>query len=146
MQRQQLFQRRNSKYLRYFISFSVPEVKILLLSCYFIIFGITALITLSIAVRDADIILKRLIDYFACQAKGNNDNNMCYEEYDELEVLLQPELNDATYILMGLVPWSNLLFVIQVAYIKKGMQAALRHFSTYRRESHPVSTSVTSKQ
>ena len=121
-------------------------MKILLLSCFFIIFGITALITLSITIRDADIILKRLVDYFACQARGNNDNNTCYEEYDELEVLLKPELNSAAYFLMGLIPWSNLLFVIQVAYIKKGMKAALRRLSTYQRESYTVSTSVASKQ
>ena len=146
MQTRQLFQRRNSKYLRYFVSFSVPEVKILLLSCLFIIFGITALITLSITIRDVDIISERLFDYFACQARGNSNNNTCSEEYDELEVLLKPELNSATYFLLGLIPWSNLLFVIQVAYIKKGMQAALRRLSTYRHESYTVSTSIASKQ
>ena len=62
-QRRQLFERRNSKYLRYFISLSVPEVKILLLSCFVIVFGITALVNLSIGIRDASIISDRLFAY-----------------------------------------------------------------------------------
>ena len=101
---------------------------------------------MSISIRDSDIVTDKLFNYFACQARGNNNNNTCYNEYDELEVYLKPELNGATYFLIGLIPWSNLLFVIQVAYIKKRVQAALRRLSTYRRESYTVSTSVTSKQ
>ena len=94
-------------------------MKILILSCYFLIFGITVLINLSIAIRDGDMFSDKLLNYFACQARGYNDENTCYAEYEELESYLIPELNSATFFLLGLLPWSNLLFAIQVSDIKK---------------------------
>ena len=113
--------RRDSKYLKYFISFSVPEVKILILSCYFIIFGIIALVNFSVSIRDSDIQEDRLLAYFVCQARGTNNNNTCNEEYDEVQMILslRETLNNAVYFLMGLLPWLNLLFAIQVRYVKK---------------------------
>lgn len=143
-QNQQLFKRRNSKYLRYFISFSVPEVKILILSCFFIIFGIVALVNLSIGIRDSDIISDKLFAYFICQARGTIGNNTCYEEYDEFEMHLRPELNTATYFLMGLVPWSNLLFAIQVTDIKRIIQRII-HCCNKKHESFTVSTNVSNR-
>ena len=96
----------------------MPEVKILVLSCYFIIFGITALITLSYTIRDSNVILEKLLIYFACQARGSGSDNMCSAEYDELESHLKPELNSATYFLLSLVSWSNILYAVQFTDIK----------------------------
>ena len=146
LQRRQLFEKKGSKYL-YFISFSVPEVKTLIFSCFFIIFGITALITLSISIRDADITLDRLFNYFACQARGNNANNTCYEEYHELEMVLRPELNIATYFLMGMLPWSNLLFAIRIRDIKRRIQRFVHRYSGAQHGSYTISniTVVASK-
>ena len=97
-------------------------MKILVLSCYFIIFGILALTNLSISIKNADKILDRLVKYLFCQARGYSSNNTCYEEYDEFESYLKPELDMITFILMGLLPWSNLLFAIQVSDIKKAIK------------------------
>ena len=94
------------------------------------IFGIVALINLSISIRDADIILDKLLDYFACQARGYNVNNTCDIEYEELDSYLKPELNAITYFLLGLVPWSNLLFAIQVSDIKKAFRKIARIYSS----------------
>ena len=80
-----------------------------------------ALINLSIGIRDLNIILDKLLNYFACQARGYSASNTCYEEYEELDSYLKPEVNMATYFLLGLVPWSNLLFAIQFSDIKKAM-------------------------
>ena len=74
---------------------------------------------MSIAIRDSDMFSDKLMNYFACQIRGYNDDNTCYAEYEELELYLIPELNSATFFLLGLVPWSNLLFAIQVSDIKK---------------------------
>ena len=78
-----------------------------------------ALVNLSISVRDADIILDKLFAYFTCQAAGYNGPDTCATERDELESYLKPELNAVTYFLLGLLPWTNLLFAIQVRDIKK---------------------------
>ena len=101
----------------------------LILSCYFIIFGIVTLINLSITIADTNIVLDKLIDYFACQARGYSSSNTCYAEYEELESHLKPELNSTTYLLLGLVPWSNLLFAIHISDIKKAIQKIRRVFS-----------------
>ena len=100
------------------------------------------MINLSISIRDRDIVLDKLLEYFACQARGYNDDNTCYAEYEELESYLNPELNIAIYILLGLVPWSNLLFVIQVSDIKNLICKVARIYSS-RDSQQTYSTSNT---
>ena len=100
-----------------------------------------ALINLSISIRDADIILDKLLDYFYCQAKGYSASNTCYAEYNELESYLKPELNSTTYFLLGLVPWSNLLFAIQVSDIKKAVLKVARFYSSRDSQDKTASTS-----
>ena len=145
LQRHQLFERKKSKYF-YFISFSVPEVKILILSCYFIIFGITALINYSISIRDVDIILDKLLDYFACQAYGYSADHTCSAEYEKLRSYLKPELNASTFVLLGLLPWLNLLFAVQVSDIKKAMQKIVYYYSSHDSQDITASTSNASNQ
>ena len=97
------------------------------------------LINLSISIRDWDIILDKLLEYFACQAMGYNDDNTCYAEYEELDSYLKPELNSGTYFLLGLVPWSNLLFVIQVSDIKKLIHTVTRLYSSrHSQQTYPI--------
>ena len=89
-----------------------------------------ALINLSISIRDADIILDKLLEYFTCQARGYSDRNTCYAEYEELDSYLKPELNSATFFLLGLLPWSNLLFAIQISDIKRVIRKVTRIYSS----------------
>ena len=90
-----------------------------------------ALINLSISIRDSDIILDKLLNYFTCQARGYSASNTCYTEYEELDSYLKPELNSATYFFLGLVPWSNLLFAIQVSDIKKAIHKIAHMYSSH---------------
>ena len=105
-------------------------MKILILSCYFIIFGITVLVNLSITIRDGDVVLDESLAYFACQARGYDDENTCYAEYEELESYLMPELYSATFFLMGILPWSNLLLAIKVSDIKNLIHRVTRTYSS----------------
>ena len=118
-------------------------MKILILSCYFIIFGIIALTNYSIDIRDVDITLDALLNYLACHAIGYNANHTCYEEYDELRSHLHPELFNVTYILLGLVPWSNLLFAVQVSDIKRMFQKAVYLYSSHSSQDKTLSSSST---
>ena len=102
-----------------------------------------ALTTFSISIRDADVILDRLLDYFACQAIGYNANHTCYVEYDRLESLLKPELNSITYFLLGLLPWLNLLFAIQVSDIKNAIRKVVYFYSSHSSQDKTFSTSNT---
>ena len=121
-------------------------MKILILSCYVILFGISALINYSISIRDADITLDRLLDYFACQASGYSADHTCSAEYDRLRSYLHPELDTVTYILLGLVPFSNLLFAIQVSDIKKAIQKVASFYSSHDSKDKTLSVSNASTQ
>ena len=99
-----------------------------------------ALITLSYRIRDADIILNKLLLYFACQAGGYSSDNTCNAEYDEFKSYLKPGLNRATYLLLSLVPWSNILYAIQFTDIKKIIQR-IKHACQHKDHSEKSSTS-----
>ena len=105
-------------------------------------FGILALIGLSLTIRDADIKTERVLDYIVCQSIGYNANHTCQAEIDELTSISTPELNSATYFLLGLLPWSNLLFAIQVSDIKKTLQKVF-YFCNCDSQNKSLSTSNT---
>ena len=113
-----------------------------MLSCYFIVFGITALINVSISARDLDIILEKLFIYFICQSTGYNGPDTCGKERDELEYYLKPELNAVTYILLGLLPWSNLLFAVQVRDVKTAIQKLLSGCKFHDNSTSTVNESI----
>ena len=100
-----------------------------------------ALITFSIDIRDVDVTVDRLLDYFACQAIGYGANHTCYEEYDRLRAYLHPELSSITYILLGLVPCLNLLFAVQVSDIKNALQKVVYLYSSHSSQDKAFSTS-----
>ena len=105
-----------------------------------------ALINYSISIRDVDLILDRLLDYFACQAIGYTVDHTCSAEYDRLRSHLKPELNSITYPLLGLLPWFNLLFAIQVSDIKKAIQKVVHFYSSRDSQDKTFSTSNASNQ
>ena len=105
-------------------------------------FGILALISFSITIRDAEIKEEKILNYIVCQSIGYNANHTCHAEMDELTSISTPELNSATYFLLGLLPWSNLLFAIQVSDIKKALQKVF-YFYSFRSQKKALSTSNT---
>ena len=118
-------------------------MKILILSCYFILFGTIGLINFSIYIRDADVILDRLVDYFACQAIGYSADHTCSVEYDRFRSYLQPELESTTaFALQGLLPWFNLLFAVQVSDIKKTIQKVLYFYHSCDSKDKTLSAST----
>ena len=102
------------------INFTVPEVKILILLSYFIIFGIMTLVNFSVSINEANPISEDLFRYFACQLGGLNPD--CEDIRRQLERHLKPELNGITYLLTGLITWVYLLFAIQAQHVKKLVQ------------------------
>ena len=102
-----------------------------------------ALTTFSVSIRDADVILDSLLDYFACQAIGYSRNHTCYEEFDRLKAHLKPELNSISYFLLGLLPWFNLLFAVQVSDIKRAIQRIVHFYSSHSSQDNTFSTSNT---
>ena len=106
-----------------------------------------ALINYSVLIRDADIIMERLSDYFVCQAYGYSADHTCNAEYDRFRAVLTPEFNSiTTCLIVGLFPWLNLLFAIQVSDIKKLVQKVADFYSSRDSQDKTVSTSNASNQ
>ena len=103
-----------------FINFSVPEVKILILLSYFIIFGIMTLVNFSVSINEANPFLDDLFRYFACQLGGLNPD--CEVIRQQFERHSKPELSTTTYVLIGLITWVYVLFAIQAQHVKKLVQ------------------------
>lgn len=91
----------------FIINFTVPEVKILILLSYFLVFGIVSLVNISITINEANAFLDDLFKYFACQLGGYNPK--CEEFRQQFEKHLKPGLNGANYALIGLITWVHIL-------------------------------------
>ena len=132
--------RGKSKYF-YHISFSVPEVKILILSCYFIIFGIIGLIDYSINIGNSNFFQDALSDYFACQIFGVSPSHTCNAEFDRLTSHVYPGLSNTAFFSWSLLPWLNLLFAVQVSDIKKVLQKVMFFYSSHESQDKTLSIS-----
>ena len=97
----------------------------------------------SMNIRDADISLEALLGYVFCQASGYSADHTCHVEYDRLRSVLKPEFNITVYFLLGLLPWLNLLFAVQVSDIKKVVQKVVSLYSSH--DSEDKNTSSTNK-
>jgi len=88
----------------------VPEVKILILLSYYIIFGIVQLINITITINEANPFRDDLFKYFACQLGGYDP--MCEDIRRQFEKHLKPGLNGVSYFLFAFITWVHLLFAI----------------------------------
>jgi len=97
-------------------SFSVPEVKMLLLLSYYVIAGVVSLISFTIGIETADLILEQLINYFNCHLGGNDP--MCEEFRQRFEDYSDSKLSIISNFLTALITWVNLLFAIHTQDVK----------------------------
>ena len=134
IQRKQLLKKESSKFFCS-IKFGVPEVKVFLLLSYYVVFGIMAVVALSINVRNSEFITETLLEYIICQVVDFTNVNSCTVIRDEIESHLQIELNSATYIMMGLLPWVILLLAVQFTDVKTALRSAYKRFSNDKRAS-----------
>ncbi|XP_065890372.1 uncharacterized protein [Dysidea avara] len=116
------------------ITFSVPEVKILLLLCYCMIIGVISLINLTVAIDDTDLFLKDLTNYFICHLGG--DDPMCEQFRREFEKHDHVKMNVFTYFLIALITWVDLLFSIHSQDVKWMIQKMSSVCSSKNTKSH----------
>ena len=100
------------------------------------------LINFSIYIRDADVILDRLLDYFACQASGYSADHTCSAEYDRFRSHLPLELDSTALALQGLLPWFNLLFAVQASDIKKAIQKVFYFYHSVDSKDKTLSAGI----
>ena len=98
------------------VFFSVPEVKILILLSYYILFGVVLLTYITVTINESVPLRDDLFKYFECQLTGYDP--VCEELRRQFEKHLNPGLNCLTYFLIAFITWVNLLFAIKGEDIK----------------------------
>ena len=125
------------------INFSVPEVKVLILLSFFIVFGIISLATFSVTINEADPFLDDLFRYFTCQLGGFDP--MCEDIRRQFEKHLKPGLNGVTFLLIGSITWVYLLFAIQSRDVKKLARKITICYYGSTKVSSPETSSTSNK-
>lgn len=93
------------------------ERKILIIFCYYVLLGVIALITLTLATRNDNRLLEEIAAYFRCEFIGIDPQNPC--DRSRYQELLNPELNCISYVLLGIFPVVNLVFAVNVEELKQ---------------------------
>ena len=99
---------------------STAETKIILVLCYYAVFGIVAMSYMSVEIGDQEDEITAITDYFVCEATGSDNGVECDRSgfdhfgYHGLIVLV--------YWLLGLIPVINLVFVINWSVTKESVR------------------------
>ena len=106
------------------IRIGIAERKILLVFMYFVFLAVPTLLSFSQATRDDELFAKTLLIYFDCERNGYDPDNPCdtssYRKFIALIVFVP-----LSFILIGLYPLLNLVFVVDVQELK---QVLKKHF------------------
>ena len=78
-----------------------------------------ALIAFSVTRRNNVQFAAAVADYWQCELTGIYPENPCDELRASLEGLLVPVLTSCTYILAGISPAVNLVFVVNIGELKQ---------------------------
>ena len=100
---------------------STAEKKLLVVLCYYILFGVTALITFALYTARRDTLIATTIQYFTCEATGHvpgKCDRALFQQHDDIWWLFC-----VVYILLGLIPTVNLIFVVNFGVIQEKVLA-----------------------
>ena len=93
---------------------STAQTKILVILCYYAIFGIVALTYFALAIADLDEFMDASLEYLVCEGAGSQvecDRSQ-FEQYTYFELVM------LTFLLLGFLPCVNVVFVINWAAAK----------------------------
>ena len=78
-----------------------------------------ALIAFTITTRNVGQFAAAVADYWRCELTGVDPENPCDELRASLEELSFPVLSSFSYILLGISPAVNLIFVVDISELKQ---------------------------
>ena len=81
----------------------MPEVKILIVMSYFIIFGTLSLVNIGVGIDENEAFLDDVFKYASCQLGGYNP--LCEDIRRQFEKHLYPKLNVVAFLSFGLLSW-----------------------------------------
>ncbi len=100
------------------------HLRILIVFCYFVIFGLIVLSTFTVAMINLRSFMIEIKKYFECEAVGvgllvTNGNSNCEEERKAVENLVNPITTTIALIVLGFYPAINLVYVMHCRELKE---------------------------
>ena len=120
MQHHGLFTERHSQSKN---KISTAERKILIVFVYDVIVLLLILYGRILDVRDRERFLSEINCYFQCESNGVDHGNLCATTYMNLVTLTMTTIS---YILLGLFPLVNFLFIIKLRVLNQHLEKWLR--------------------
>ena len=108
------------------------EVRVLIILCYFILLGVSALTTFSVSSQNIQHFTRELISYLLCESTGTTNGKLC--DRMAFEQLSNPVPTALSFLLLGLYPVVNLIYVVYIQELKqkgKKLTHKLSRHSTY---------------
>lgn len=121
---------------------TTPEKKLLFSFIFYSLFAIIVVVYTSLASHNPD---KKIFNYFQCEAKGNTSN--CEKEQNALIQAGYPYLTNILEVLLGMIPFVNLVFVVNWNYLKEKIKQQIeknKMYVTLNEGEEPLSTNYKS--
>ena len=100
--------------------FGVAERKILIVFVYYVVFTVIALLGFSLLIRDRERFLAEVLCYFQCESRGVDPDDPCDDSSYMNHVNVA--MTTASYVLLGLFPLVNFVFVVNVRELKQHLK------------------------
>ena len=123
------------------------ERKILIIFCYYVLLGVIALTSFTVATRNGTLFANAVADYWRCEIAGVDPENSCDRLRDSFEELTYPGLTSISYILLGIFPAVNLIFAVNIKELKQKFntwcgRSAIFYPSEYERSTVSNATAI----
>ena len=103
------------------------EIKVLIILGYFIIFGVSALTTFGVTLRNGQNFRNELVTYFLCESTGTSGDKVCSRM--GIEQFSTPIPIALTLLLFGLYPVVNLVYAVQIQELKQKFKSMTSNLS-----------------
>ena len=90
---------------------------------YYVLLAVIALLAFSMTIRDGDIFIHELQRYFVCEVTGHDPDNPC--DTSGFRKVLHVGLTTLSFILLGLFPTVNFIFVTSVRELRQYLKKKL---------------------
>lgn len=98
------------------------ERKILIVFCYNVMLVMLAMTSYTIGSRNEEVVMAAIKEYWQCEAIGIDPDRPCINLRASFEELTYPGLYVLGYLIFGLFPAVNLIFVVNIKELKKKLE------------------------
>ena len=107
------------KRTRFLTGIGVPERKILIGLGYYVVLTVFVLTSFTLSVRNIEPFATELRGHFACEQLGQDPENPMLCDRQRFRRLAYPEVTAVGFVLLGLFPVVNLVYVLNVKELKE---------------------------